>query len=103
MQYIQPQNRAQVTFTSLEDTVAPNNAVRLIDAFVEHLDLAQLKFNVSVLNKEGRPAFESKVFLKLYFYGYLNGIRSSRRLEKETQRNVELHLHYHSSSLKSSS
>lgn len=90
MQFIQPQNRAQVTFNSLEDSVAPDNPVRLIDAFVEHLDLAQLKFNVSVLNKEGRPAFKSGVFLKLYFYGYLNGIRSSRRLEKECCRNTEL-------------
>jgi transposase len=90
MKFIQPQNRSQVTFTSLEDTVAPDNAVRLIDAFVEHLDLSQLKFNVSTLNNEGRPSFESKVFLKLYFYGYLNGIRSSRRLEKECSRNTEL-------------
>ena len=90
MQFIQPQNRSQVTFSSLEDGVAPDNPVRLIDAFVDHLDLAQLKFNVSILNKEGRPAFESTVFLKLYFYGYLNGIRSSRRLEKECLRNTEL-------------
>lgn len=90
MQFIQAQNRLQVTFQSLEETVSQDNPVRLIDAFVDHLDLGQLKFNVSVLKKEGRPAFESGIFLKLYFYGYLNGIRSSRRLEKECTRNTEL-------------
>lgn len=90
MHYIQPQNRRQVTFSSLEDAVADDNPVRLIDAFVDHLDLDRLQFKVSKINKEGRPAFESKLFLKLYFYGYLNGIRSSRKLEKECQRNIEL-------------
>lgn len=90
MQFIQQQNRAQVSFNSLEDAVATDNPVRLIDAFVDQLDLVQLRFEVATLSKEGRPAYESKVFLKLYFYGYLNGIRSSRRLEKECGRNTEL-------------
>jgi transposase len=52
--------------------------------------LAQLKFKVKELKTEGRPSFDPKVFLKLYFYGYLNGIRSSRRLERECKRNIEL-------------
>jgi transposase len=90
MQYIQSQNRNQVSFSSLEDLVSDDNPVRMIDAFVDHVDLSALKFAVAVLNKEGRPAYESKIFLKLYFYGYLNGIRSSRRLERECSRNTEL-------------
>lgn len=70
--------------------MAADNPVRLIDAFGEQLDLKRLGFGVKEMNSEGRPAFESKVFLKLYFYGYLNGIRSSRRLERECTRNTEL-------------
>ena len=54
-----------------------------MDTFVEHLDLGQLDFVVSTLKTEGRLVFESKLFLNIYLYGYLNGIRSSRRLEKE--------------------
>lgn len=90
MDYIQPQSRTQVSFGSLEDTVEADNPVRLVDAFVQQLDLARLGFSVAVLHTEGRPAFESKLFLKLYFYGYLNGLRSSRRLEQECTRNTEL-------------
>ena len=76
--------------SSLESMVDQDNPVRLIDAFVDQLDLVKLKFLVRELKKEGRPAFESVVFLKLYFYGYLNGLRSSRRLERECCRNTEL-------------
>jgi hypothetical protein len=50
----------------------PDNPVRLIDAFADRLDLKRLGFGVRELKREGRPAFESGVFLKLYFYGYLN-------------------------------
>ena len=74
----------------MDDLVSADNPVRLIDAFADNLDLKRLGFEVNVLNTQGRPAFESMVFLKLYFYGYLNGIRSSRRLEKECERNTEL-------------
>lgn len=90
MDFIQPQNRSQVSFSSLEDYVDSENAVRLIDAFVEQLKLTRLGFVVAHLKKEGRPAYVSGMFLKLYFYGYLNGIRSSRRLERECARNTEL-------------
>jgi len=55
------------------------------------LELDKLGFEIATLKTEGRPAFNPKVFLKLYFYGYLNGLRSSRKLEKEAIRNVELH------------
>jgi transposase len=90
MHFIEPINRAQVAFGSLEDLMTPDNPVRLIDAFADRLDLKRLGFGVRELKREGRPAFESGVFLKLYFYGYLNGIRSSRSLERECKRNTEL-------------
>lgn len=91
MDHIQSHNRLQVTFGSIDDQVEPDNPVRFIDAFVEQLDLGRLQFNVKDLKPEGRPSFNPRVFLKLYLYGYLNGIRSSRRLERECRRNIELH------------
>jgi transposase len=91
MNYIQPVNRQQISFSSIEEQIDPDNAVRFIEAFVEQLDLKQLGYQFTTLKTEGRPPFHPKVFLKLYLYGYLNGIRSSRRLEKESKRNIELH------------
>lgn len=90
MNYIQPQSRHQVEFGSLDDVIAADHVVRFIDAFVDRLELDKLGFRLQVLHKEGRPAYESQVFLKLYLYGYINGIRSSRRLQRECERNVEL-------------
>jgi transposase len=90
MNYIEPSNRHQLSFGSLEDAVENDNPVRFIEAFVEQLDLKQLGYNFNTLKTEGRPPFHPNVFLKLYLYGYLNGIRSSRRLEKECKRNIEL-------------
>ena len=90
MEYISAASRNQFEFICLEDIVEKDNPVRFIDAFVEKLELSQLQFNVKKIKSEGRPSFDPKVFLKLYFYGYLNGIRSSRRLEKECKRNMEL-------------
>jgi radical SAM protein with 4Fe4S-binding SPASM domain len=75
----------------MEECVDKDNPVRFIDAFVDQLELAKLGFIVSAVKIEGRPTFDPKVFLKLYFYGYLNGLRSSRKLAKEALRNVELH------------
>lgn len=74
----------------LEDRVAPDNAVRFIEVFADKLDLQKLGYQTSVLKKEGRPPFHPKVFLKLYLYGYYNGVRSSRRLERECMRNIEV-------------
>jgi len=74
----------------LEDYVAEDNPVRVVDVFVEHLDLGKLGFNRAEPAITGRPSYHPSVLLKLYIYGYLNRIQSSRRLEKETQRNVEL-------------
>ena len=73
-----------------EQFIEEDNPVRVIDAFVDYLDLDALGFINKGKSKEGRPAFSSGVLLKLYLYGYLNRIRSSRQLEKAARRNVEL-------------
>ena len=90
MQYIQGISRQQLQISSLEDTITADNPIRFIDAFVNHIDFEKLGFQTKVLKTEGRPSFKSETFLKLYLYGYLNGIRSSRRLEKECFRNIEV-------------
>ena len=90
MQFIQGSSRHQTYFATLEDQVAADNPVRLIDAFIEKLELEKLGFNNTIPNSEGRPPYAPAVLLKLYLYGYLNKIRSSRKLEKECQRNTEL-------------
>ena len=74
----------------LEDWIAEDNPVRAVDAFVEELDLVHLGFAGAEPAATGRPAYHPAVLLKLYIYGYLNRIPSSRRLEREAQRNVEL-------------
>jgi transposase len=91
MKYIQGENRKQIhLFTqSLDEIIESDNEVRLIDAFVEHLDIEEYGFEQNRI-ENGRPAYHPKTLLKLYIYGYLNRIRSSRQLEKETKRNIEL-------------
>ena len=74
----------------LDDYVTENNPVRVIDVFVDELDLAALKFDGINPAMTGRPSYHPAALLKIYIYGYLNRIQSSRRLEKEAQRNVEL-------------
>ena len=74
----------------VEDYVGPDNPVRVVEAFVEQLDLRTMGFEGSDPQATGRPAYHPSVLLKIYIYGYLNRIQSSRRLEHETQRNVEL-------------
>ena len=90
MEHIHSADRHQVSMSSLDELIEGDNPVRFVDAFVNQLDLSQLSFNVKAIKTEGRPSYDPKIFLKLYFYGYLNGFRSSRRLERECQRNVEL-------------
>ncbi len=90
MQFIQGTSRNQTYFATLEDQVAADNPVRLIDAFVDKLDLHQLGFSNSVHKSKGRPPYAPSILLKLYLYGYLNKIRGSRKLEKECSRNTEL-------------
>ena len=91
MNRVQGISRQQLEFGCLEDSIEKDNPVRVIDAFVDKLELERLGFVVRQAKAEGRPAFEEGIFLKIYLYGYLNGIRSSRKLEKECQRNIELH------------
>src|SRR5271155_218628 len=74
----------------LDDYVSEENPVRVIDAFVEALDLAELGFEGVVPEAPGRPAYHPGALLKIYVYGYINQIASSRRLERETQRNVAM-------------
>ena len=74
----------------LDDYVAENNLVRVIDVFVDELDLRALGFEGAVPEPTGRPAYHPATLLKIYLYGYLNRIQSSRRLERESQRNIEL-------------
>ncbi|MDI1234365.1 MAG: transposase, partial [bacterium] len=90
MEIISTTQRDQISFASMEDWIEKDNAVRVIEAFVEHIDLKELGFEVAEQKTEGRPSYNAKVFLKLYFYGYLNGLRSSRRLAKECVRNIEV-------------
>jgi transposase len=91
MLFIQGKNRTQsILFTeSLDQIIGPDNEVRIIDLFVESISLADFKFNIKT-TKEGRPAYHPKDLLKLFVYGYINHIRSSRQLEKECKRNIEL-------------
>ena len=90
MQHIQGISRHQLQMSSLEDKITADNPVRFIDAFVNHIDPVKIGFQPKILKTEGRPNFRLEVFLKLYLYGYLNGVRSSRRLEKECFRNIEV-------------
>src|SRR5215213_3076104 len=75
---------------SLEDYVDGENPVRVIEVFIDELDLAALGFSGVTPAATGRPAYHPSTLLKIYLYGYLNRVQSSRRLERETQRNIEL-------------
>jgi len=90
--YVEGENRSQSTLfpESLDDYIAEDNPVRVVDVFVDELDLKALGFEGAEPEETGRPAYHPGTLLKIYIYGYLNRIQSSRRLERETQRNVEL-------------
>jgi transposase len=90
--FIEGQDRSQVTLLPecLDDYIGEDNPVRVVDAFVDELDLEALGFEGATAAATGRPSYHPSVLLKLYVYGYLNRIQSSRRLEREAQRNVEL-------------
>ena len=90
--FIQGENRTQGILLPevLDDYVTDTNPVRVVDVFVDELDLGKLGFEGIAPAATGRPAYHPAVLLKIYIYGYLNRIQSSRRLECETQRNVEL-------------
>ena len=91
MKYIKGQSRQQTYLfpVSLDGAVDPENEVRLIDVFVESLNLEAFGFKLGFV-ENGRPAYHPADLLKLYIYGYLNRIRSSRQLEKECKRNIEV-------------
>jgi len=74
----------------LEDYVSEDNPVRVIDVFVDSLDLGSLGFAGAKPAQTGRPSYHPSVLLKIYIYGYLNRVQSSRRLEREAQRNIEV-------------
>ena len=90
--FIDGEDRMQQTLlpNSLEDYVSEENPVRVIEAFIEELDLAALGFSGMTPAATGRPAYHPSTLLKIYLYGYLNRVQSSRRLERETQRNIEV-------------
>ncbi|EGF1026428.1 transposase, partial [Salmonella enterica] len=90
--HIAGQSRHQSTLFPelMDDFVSEDNPVRVIDVFVDHLDLLDLGFESVNPKATGRPGYHPATMLKLYIYGYLNRIQSSRRLEKECHRNVEL-------------
>jgi transposase len=90
--FVEGANRNQATLLPerLEDFISEDNPVRIVDAFVDELDLASMGFEGTAPASTGRPSYHPAVLLKLYIYGYLNRVQSSRRLERECQRNVEL-------------
>jgi len=90
--FVEGTNRGQSTLFPeyLEDWVNEDNPVRVIDVFVDELDLGELGFDGIAPEATGRPSYHPSVLLKLYIYGYLNRVQSSRRLEREAGRNVEV-------------
>jgi transposase len=90
--FVEGTDRGQSTLfpECLDDWVDENNPVRVVDAFVDTLDLVELGFDGAEPAETGRPAYHPSALLKLYVYGYLNRVQSSRRLEREAGRNVEV-------------
>jgi transposase len=90
--FVSGTDRSQTTLfpECLDDWIDEDNPVRVIDAFVDAIDLGDLGFNGVVPEATGRPSYHPSVLLKLYIYGYLNRVQSSRRLEREAGRNVEV-------------
>jgi len=87
--FIEGEDRHQATLfpERLDDYIAEDSAVRVIDVFIDDLDLSELGFKIQA-NETGRPAYYPSTLLTIYVYGYLNRVQSSRRLEREAQRNV---------------
>jgi transposase len=92
MGYIEGQDRNQITLfpESIDDYISEQSTVRVIDEYIEQLDIGSLGFQKAVCPTMGRPPYDPKDMLRLYIYGYLNRIRSSRRLEHEAIRNIEV-------------
>jgi transposase len=92
MDYVTGTDRGEALLfpEAFDDYLTPENPVRFIDAFVEQLDLGKHGFKNAQLNETGRPPYHPGDLLRLYLYGYLNRLRSSRKLERECARNLEL-------------
>ena len=92
MCYVQGINRDQTLLLPevIDEYVDDDNPVRFIDAYVDGLNLIELDFSYAETKETGRPPYNPGDMLKLYIYGYLNRVRSSRRLEKEAHRNLEV-------------
>lgn len=92
MRYVKGDNRNQIQLfpITMEEAISVDNTVRAIDSFVDSLNLAEMGFKYVTESTEGRPRYKHADLLKLYIYGYMNRTRSSRELEKETHRNIEL-------------
>ena len=90
--FVQGEDREQNAFAPWrwDDCISEDNPVRVVDVFVAALDLDELGFQGMQPRATGRPPYHPSILLKIYLYGYLNRIQSSRRLERETQRNVEV-------------
>jgi len=90
--FVEGEDRSQSTLfpERLDDYVADDNPVRVVDVFVDELDLGGLGFAGVDPQATGRPSYHPSILLKLYIYGYLNRVQSSRRLEREAGRNVEV-------------
>src|SRR5690348_8698143 len=90
--FVEGEDRSQSTLfpERLDDYIGEDNPVRVVEAFVEELDLGTLGFDGIEPEPTGRPSYHPATLLKIYIYGYLNRIQSSRRLEREAQRNLEL-------------
>jgi len=89
MQHKTGEDRNQMFMFSLESVIASDSFVRVVDAFVEAIDLKSFGFAHVECQEEGRPPYHPSVLMKLYLYGYRYGIRTSRKLERETQTNIE--------------
>lgn len=92
MIYIKGHDRAQITMLPdcINDLIGQDNPIRVIDAFIDSLDMKKAGFQRPVPNSTGRPSYDPRDLLKLYVYGYFNKIRSSRKLMAECSRNIEL-------------
>src|ERR1700727_3176957 len=90
--FVEEADRGQWTLLPecLDDFIDESNSVRVMDVFVDALDLAEMSFEGAEPAATGRPSYHPSVLLKLYIYGYLNRVQSSRRLEREAGRNVEV-------------
>ena len=102
MKFIQGHNRNQITLfpVSLDQSVSPDNDVRIIDLFVDSLSIKDYGFRTD-FPENGRPAYHPSDLLKLFIYGYMNKIRYSRDLEKECGRNIESNVAFEMSQTRS--